>query len=195
MLGGQQPPDRELIKSWMRRDWADNLYPGADQRRGPQGARRASGRDVRSRTERRAAGRARRPPDRGSQKTLARLSVAAARLRVAEIAGALIAAGDWIAARKGGPDVGRRVRGGRRQPLDTVRVPGFFTYSGFQQLFIAQLRRYRRAHEARPLGARRCRRAEPRSATQYDDLRRRSARALYQRFRRRLARRRWASCG
>src|SRR3984893_17601647 len=29
MLGGQGPEDRELIKSWMRRDWADNLYPGA----------------------------------------------------------------------------------------------------------------------------------------------------------------------
>ncbi len=24
MLGGRQPADRELIKSWMRRDWAEN---------------------------------------------------------------------------------------------------------------------------------------------------------------------------
>ena len=34
MLGGQQPPDRELIKSWMQRDWADNLYPGATNAEG-----------------------------------------------------------------------------------------------------------------------------------------------------------------
>ena len=28
MLGGLHPPDRGLIKSWMQRDWAENLYPG-----------------------------------------------------------------------------------------------------------------------------------------------------------------------
>ena len=34
MLGGQHPPDRGLIKSWMQRDWADNLYPGATNAEG-----------------------------------------------------------------------------------------------------------------------------------------------------------------
>ncbi len=34
MLGGQHPPDQGLIKSWMQRDWADNLYPGATNAEG-----------------------------------------------------------------------------------------------------------------------------------------------------------------
>ena len=34
MLGGLQSPDRELIRSWMQRDWADNLYPGATNAEG-----------------------------------------------------------------------------------------------------------------------------------------------------------------
>ena len=34
MLGGLHPSDRELIKSWMRRDWAENLYPGASNAEG-----------------------------------------------------------------------------------------------------------------------------------------------------------------
>ena len=34
MVGGLQSPDRELIRSWMQRDWADNLYPGATNAEG-----------------------------------------------------------------------------------------------------------------------------------------------------------------
>ena len=34
MLGGQHPADSDLIKSWMRRDWAENLYPGASNAEG-----------------------------------------------------------------------------------------------------------------------------------------------------------------
>ena len=34
MLGGQHPADRGLIKSWMQRDWADNLYPGSTNAEG-----------------------------------------------------------------------------------------------------------------------------------------------------------------
>ena len=34
MLGGLHPADRELIKSWMQRDWAENLYPGASNAEG-----------------------------------------------------------------------------------------------------------------------------------------------------------------
>ena len=34
MLGGQQPVDRELVLSWLRRDWTDNLYPGAGNANG-----------------------------------------------------------------------------------------------------------------------------------------------------------------
>ena len=33
MLGGQQPPDRELIKGWMHRDWATSIPAPPTRRR------------------------------------------------------------------------------------------------------------------------------------------------------------------
>ncbi len=38
MLGGrtEAPPDRDLVLGWFRRDWAENLYPGAGFARGRQ---------------------------------------------------------------------------------------------------------------------------------------------------------------
>ena len=41
MLGGQHPSDRELIKSWMRRDWAEESLPRGVEWRGPQTAGRS----------------------------------------------------------------------------------------------------------------------------------------------------------
>ena len=34
MLGGQQREDKPLIRSWMQRDWTDNLYPSATNAEG-----------------------------------------------------------------------------------------------------------------------------------------------------------------
>ena len=34
MLGGRSRRTANLILSWMQRDWADNLYPGAPTRKG-----------------------------------------------------------------------------------------------------------------------------------------------------------------
>jgi type VI secretion system protein ImpL len=47
--------------------------------------------------------------------------------------------GDWIATRKGGPDVDTVFETAGREPLDTVRVPEFFTYAGFHRSLIGQL--------------------------------------------------------
>src|SRR5690606_20996561 len=34
MIGGQAPTDADFVLAWMRRDWADNLFPGAANARG-----------------------------------------------------------------------------------------------------------------------------------------------------------------
>ncbi len=41
--------------------------------------------------------------------------------------------------RKGGPDVSVVFESASGQSLDSIRVPAFFTYNGFQQMFIAKL--------------------------------------------------------
>src|SRR6195256_4347761 len=139
MLGGQHPPDRGLIKSWMQRDWADNLSPGATNAK----ARRL-------REEHPAAMfdlETEQPPlveldgrlIREAQNSLARLSVAQRAYEFLKSEAGASTTGDWAVTRKGGPDVSVVFESKAGQSLDNIRVPAFFTYSGFQQMFIAKL--------------------------------------------------------
>jgi type VI secretion system protein ImpL len=138
MLGGLHPVDRKLVLSWMQRDWAENLYPGAGNAAGRQALEEhltamldleegpplieLDGRLV---TE--------------SQKTLARLSVAERAYALLKSQALGASSGDWSPARKGGPDVETVFEAAGGRPLDTIRVPEFFTYAGFHRSFIAQL--------------------------------------------------------
>ncbi len=69
-------------------------------------------------------------------------------------------AGDWIASRRGGPDVAAVFETTNGQPLDAVRIPEFFTYSGFHQKFIARLPGLAERMKNGTLGAGRCRPAD-----------------------------------
>jgi type VI secretion system protein ImpL len=139
MLGGRHPEDRRLIRSWMQRDWAENLYPGSTNAEARELL--VAHLDALFDLEREE------PPiveldDRlitEAQKTLARLSVAerAYELLKSEARGPAVA--DWTVASKGGLDVASVFEGDKGQPLDAISVPAFFTYSGFHDKFIARL--------------------------------------------------------
>jgi len=137
MLGGQQPADLELIKGWMQRDWASQ-YPGATNTPAVQRLEDhlaalfnlAQG-DPLIELDRRLINE--------GQKTLARLSIAERAYALLKSQSLSSAAGDWLAPRKGGSTVGDVFETTDRQPLDTVRVPEFFTYNGFYSGFIARL--------------------------------------------------------
>jgi type VI secretion system protein ImpL len=139
MLGGQHPPDRGLIKSWMQRDWADNLYPGATNAEGRRLLDEHLAAMFDLETEQ--------PPlveldgrlIREAQNSLARLSVAQRAYEFLKSEAGTATTGDWIVTRKGGPDVSAVFENPPGQSLDSIRVPAFFTYNGFQQLFIAKL--------------------------------------------------------
>ena len=139
MLGGQHPPDRELIRSWMQRDWADNLYPGATNAEGRRLLEDHLAAMFDLETEQ--------PPlveldgrlIQEAQKSLARLSVAQRAYEFLKSEARTSTAGDWVVTRKGGPDVSVVFESTAGQPLDSIRVPAFFTYNGFQQMFIAKL--------------------------------------------------------
>ncbi len=73
-----------------------------------------------------------------------------ARMRVAERAYALLkseahnaAVEDWIASQRGGPDMALVFEAANGASLDTVRVPGFFTYEGFYAGLLAHLQTIR----------------------------------------------------
>ena len=139
MLGGQHPPDRGLIRSWMQRDWADNLYPGATNAEGRRLLEDHLTAMFDLETEQ--------PPlveldgrlIREAQNSLARLSVAQRAYELLKSEARAATTGDWLVTRKGGPDVSVVFESTAGQSLDNVRVPAFFTYNGFQQMFIAKL--------------------------------------------------------
>jgi type VI secretion system protein ImpL len=137
MLGGQHPADRELIKDWMRRDWT-LLYPGAGN---AQPIKRLEDHlvamldlqtgDPLIELDGRLVGE--------SQQALARMSIAQRAYELLKSQSRSTVAEDWVAARKGGNDAPRVFEGDGGQPLDTVRVPGFFTYAGFHRSFLEPL--------------------------------------------------------
>ncbi len=138
MLGGLHQTDPDLIKSWMRRDWSENLYPGASNAEGRKLLEdhlaamieldtgspliELNGRLIEE-----------------SQKTLARLSMAQRGYELLKSQARTSTSGDWVAARKGGPDVARVFEAAGDPTLETVRVPAFFTYAGFQNEFVGRL--------------------------------------------------------
>ena len=138
MLGGLHPADRELIKSWMRRDWAENLYPGASNAEG----RKLLEQHLDAMLDLETGSPQIELNSRlieESQKALARLSIAQRAYELLKSQARTSTAGDWVAARKGGPDVTRVFEAPGDPTLESVRVPEFFTYLGFQHDFIDRL--------------------------------------------------------
>lgn len=139
MLGGLHPPERDLIKSWMQRDWAENLYPGATNAEG----RRLLEEHLVAMFDLESE----QPPlveldgrlVQEAQKSLARLSVSQRAYEFLKSEARASTAGDWIVSRRGGPDVAAVFETTNGQPLDAIRIPEFFTYNGFHQKFVARL--------------------------------------------------------
>jgi len=139
MLGGQQPVDRELVVGWMRRDWADNLYPGAGNANGRKALEDhlTAMLDLDSGQE--PLFTLHGPLIEETQKTLARLSVGQRAYELLKSQGRSSGVPDWLPAQHGGPDFALVFQGVGGQDVNNIRVPGFFTYAGFQKAFVDRL--------------------------------------------------------
>ncbi|MGA2792661.1 MAG: type VI secretion system membrane subunit TssM [Roseiarcus sp.] len=137
MLGGKAPSvDKDLIVDWFARDWEENMYPGAPYQQG---------RDLL-----RAHLVAMLDLDGGEMPKISlngplvdQAQATLARMRVAERAYTLLKSEahgepieDWIASRRGGPDMALVFEAANGASLDTVRVPAFFTYQGFYRALL-----------------------------------------------------------
>ncbi len=137
MLGGLHPQDQNLILNYLRRDWADNLYPGAAN---------ADGRQL---LEAHVKAMLSMPGDilvslngplvTEAQDLLARLSISQRAYELLRSQAAASDIADWSAARAGGPDTAIVFEAAQGAALDTVKVPAFYTYAGFRRLFIDRL--------------------------------------------------------
>lgn len=139
MLGGLQRPDRDLIMSWWRGDWADNLYPGAANADGRKelDEHLLAMLDLEGGDEPLISLNG--PLVEECQKTLARLSIAERAYQILKSQAQSSPAQDWRPAQHGGPDFNLVFVPVGGESLDNIRVPYFFTYSGFKQGFIERL--------------------------------------------------------
>ena len=157
MLGGLQSPDRELIRSWMQRDWADNLYPGATNAEGRRLLEEHLAAMFDLETEQQPLVELDGRLIKQAQNSLARLSVSQRAYEFLKSEARVIDRWRLDRRRRGGPDMAVVFETTTGQPLDAVRVPEFFTYNGFQQKLRRPAAGIVGADEEGALGAGRCR--------------------------------------
>jgi type VI secretion system protein ImpL len=137
MLGGKAPTvDKDLIVDWFAADWEENLYPGAPYAQGRDLLRKhlVAMLDLDNGVSSKISLNG--PLVEQAQATLARM-------RVSERAYTLLKSEahnekleNWIASRRGGPDMALVFEASNGASLDTVSVPAFFTYRGFYRALL-----------------------------------------------------------
>ncbi len=139
MVGGIAPADREFVVAWMRKDWAENLFPGAANARGrlalEEHLQAIFDLDVGQQT----SFSLNKALIENAQRTLARMSVAERAYELLKSQARGVTHRDWVVAARGGTDVALVFEGASGEDLDSLRVPFFYTYEGFQSGFLGRL--------------------------------------------------------
>ena len=139
MVAGVERTDRELVVSWMRNDWADNLYQGASNADG----RKALESELVAMLDLEEGDAPLIEPNwplvEECRRILARLNVADRAYQLLKSQSRQANAPDWVAARHGGPDFATVFESTTGDTIESIVVPGFFTYAGFQKELIDKL--------------------------------------------------------
>ena len=142
MLGGKAPKvDDALIVSWMKQDWEQNRYPGENNREGREQLEKHLRAMLALDDAYDPVFELNQPLVEAAQRSLGRMSLAdraSALIKSAVYAAAL---DDFSVSLKGGPEAQllfERVDGG---DLSGLRVPGIYTYAGFNHFYLGQLSR------------------------------------------------------
>jgi type VI secretion system protein ImpL len=141
MLGGNAPVgvDKQLIMDWFTRDWEERVFPGEPAR----AAREALAGHLKAMLDLDAGAPLKvtlnGPLIDQAQATLARLPLAQRAYALLKSQAHNGEVDDWVAAQHGGQDVGLVFEAANGAGLDSVRVPGFFTYNGFYTLLLGRM--------------------------------------------------------
>ena len=140
MIGGQAKLDRDLVTSWMRLDWAENLFPGPANAKGREALEEhlTAMLDLDEGTGEPMV-KLNQSLIEQSQRTLRRLSIAERAYELLRTQSRSDSAKDWVVSQRGGSDVRLVFEGVGGEDLDQIRVPYFYTYDGFQSAFIGRL--------------------------------------------------------
>jgi type VI secretion system protein ImpL len=139
MISGAVKADRDLIVGWMRNDWSEKLYPGAAYAEGRKALEDAltAMLDLEGGDSPLIEPNQRLIED--CQRVLARLSIADRAYQLLKSQSRQAVAPDWLAFRHGGPDFATVFDSGTGDALDSIGVPGFYTYAGFQHSLAEKL--------------------------------------------------------
>lgn len=140
MLGGKAPKiDTEFIVAWMKQDWEQNRFPGPSNRRG----REELEKHLRAML---ALGQAYDPDMdlngplvESAQRSLARMNMADWAYALIRSAAYSATIEDFSVRARSGPDAALVFETLDGSDLDSLVVPGFFTYAGFHDFFLGQL--------------------------------------------------------
>lgn len=140
MIGGQAKLDRDLVTSWMRLDWAENLFPGPANAKGREALEEhlTAMLDL-DEGDTESMVKLNQSLIEQSQRTLRRLSIAERAYELLRTQARSDSAKDWVVSQRGGSDVRLVFEGVSGEDLDQIRVPYFYTYDGFQNAFIGRL--------------------------------------------------------
>lgn len=140
MIGGQAKMDRDLITSWMRLDWAENLFPGPANAKGREALEEhlTAMLDL-DEGDAEPMVKLNQSLIEQSQRTLRRLSIAERAYELLRTQSRSDSAKDWVVSQRGDSDVRLVFEGIGGEDLDQIRVPYFYTYDGFQTAFIGRL--------------------------------------------------------
>jgi type VI secretion system protein ImpL len=139
MIAGVERADRDLIIGWLRNDWSEHLYPGAPNAEG----RKALEGELVAMLDLEGGDEPLVEPNWGlieeCRRILARLSIADRAYQLLKSQARQAIAPDWVAAHHGGPDFATVFEAASGDSADTISLPGFYTYAGFQRGFIEKL--------------------------------------------------------
>jgi len=139
MISGVERADRELVTNWMRSDWSENLYQGASNADG----RKALEAELDAMFDLEEGEAPLVEPNwtlvEECRRILARLNIADRAYQLLKSQARQATAPDWVAAQHGGPDFATVFESASGDSLESIAVPGFFTYAGFQNAFIGKL--------------------------------------------------------
>jgi type VI secretion system protein ImpL len=142
MLGGKAPKaDNDLIVSWMKQDWEQNRYPGAQNRAGREELEKHLRAMLALDDAHDPLFELNRPLVESAQRSLGRMTVADRAFALVKSAIYSAALDDFSVSVQGGPEAPLIFETVDGSDLSTLTVPGLYTHAGFNDFYLAQLGR------------------------------------------------------
>ena len=140
MLGGKAPKvDADLVETWMRKDWEENLYPGPNNRALREDLIQHLRAMLDLGSSHKPTFELNGPLVESAQRSLARMNMSDRAYALIKTASYSAPIENFSVIARGGPDTALVFETVDGSEFDKLAVPGFYTYAGFQDFFIPQL--------------------------------------------------------